>query len=64
MLRVHFTLTGHANRKHCIFAALSVTDAKGKWVVSGSEDHAIYIWHLNGRHVSTRSLRTMHREYT
>lgn len=43
---------GHVNQKHCIFATLSVTDKKGKWVISGSEDHSIYIWHLNGRHVS------------
>ena len=38
---------GHTNTKHCIFACFSVTDQKGKWVISGSEDHTIWIWHLN-----------------
>ena len=43
---------GHKNMQHCIFAAFSVSDQKGKWVVSGSEDHSICIWHLNGKQVS------------
>ena len=42
---------GHKNSRHCIFACYSVTDAKGKWVVSGSEDHSLYIWALNKKEV-------------
>lgn len=54
---------GHTNTKHCIFACFSVTDQKGKWVISGSEDHSIWIWHLNttqvkpAKHVSATPCR-------
>ena len=52
---------GHVNSKHCLFASFGTTDLKGKWIISGSEDHSIHIWHLNTRAVSTcQSLRNTH----
>jgi len=30
------------NQKYCIFSTFSVTN--GKYIVSGSEDHCVYIW--------------------
>jgi WD40 repeat protein len=44
-------LAGHKNDKFCTFAVFSTTDPDGKWVVSGSEDHGVYIWDLNKREV-------------
>jgi COMPASS component SWD3 len=32
-----------------VFASFSVTG--GKWIVSGSEDHSIYIWNLQSKEI-------------
>ncbi|KHN03803.1 WD repeat-containing protein 5 [Glycine soja] len=36
--------SGHVNRVYCITSTFSVTN--GKYIVSGSEDHCVYIWDL------------------
>ena len=38
------TYTGHVCQSYACFAAYSVTG--GKWIVSGSEDHMVYLWDL------------------
>jgi COMPASS component SWD3 len=41
------TLSGHANRKFCL-ATACIKDADGRQLVlSGSEDHAVYVWDAN-----------------
>ena len=46
----HACRAGHRNRKHCLFAAFSITDPQErKWIVAGSEDHSIYIWGINSK---------------
>ena len=41
--------TGHVNKKYCITPRFSVTN--GKYIVSGSEDHCVYIWDLQGKNL-------------
>ncbi|KAF5191679.1 Wd repeat-containing protein, partial [Thalictrum thalictroides] len=43
------TYTGHVNSKYCISSAFSVTN--GKYIVSGSEDHLVYLWDLQTKEV-------------
>ena len=47
---------GHVNNKFCMFAQFSVTDPSGKWIICGSEDHSIYIWDLQKKNVSSRTV--------
>ena len=42
---------GHVNEHFCLFAAFITADAKGKWVVCGSEDNSIFLWDLNKKDV-------------
>lgn len=44
------TYTGHTNRTYCIPACF-ITNTKGKYIVSGSEDHKLYLWDLQSREV-------------
>lgn len=41
--------TGHMNKVYCIMSTFSVTGEK--YVVSGSEDHCVYLWHLQGKNL-------------
>lgn len=41
------TYKGHTNLKYCISVKFSVT--AGMWIVSGSEDNALYIWSLQSK---------------
>lgn len=41
--------TGHANKVYCISSTFSVTN--GKYIVSGSEDHCVYLWDLQGKNL-------------
>lgn len=45
------TCAGHVNEHFCLFAAFITADAKGKWVVCGSEDNSIFLWDLNKKEV-------------
>jgi COMPASS component SWD3 len=44
------TYAGHRNENFCIFSAFATSASKhatkNKWVVSGSEDHKVYLWDL------------------
>ncbi|CAM9253028.1 unnamed protein product [Chrysoparadoxa australica] len=40
---------GHSNVKYSVATDFSIT--RGRWVVSGSEDHKIYIWDLQSKEV-------------
>lgn len=41
---LYFT-TGHKNKKYCVFCCF-FTVGGTKWILSGSEDNALYIWDL------------------
>ncbi|XP_051141887.1 COMPASS-like H3K4 histone methylase component WDR5B [Andrographis paniculata] len=41
--------TGHVNKVYCIMSAFSVTGEK--YIVSGSEDHCVYLWDLQGKNL-------------
>lgn len=43
------TYTGHKSSKFCISSTFSVTN--GKYIVSGSEDHCLYLWELQSRKI-------------
>lgn len=43
------TYTGHVNSKYCVSAAFSISN--GKYIVSGSEDHCVYLWELQTRKI-------------
>lgn len=43
---------GHVNKVYCITPTFSVTN--GKYIVSGSEDHCVYLWDLQGRNLIQR----------
>jgi len=43
------TYQGHTNKIYCITPTFSVTNEK--YIVSGSEDHCIYLWDLKGRRI-------------
>lgn len=51
-------VAGHVNEHFCLFAAFITADSKGKWVVCGSEDHAILLWDLNKKDVSLHANAT------
>ena len=51
-------IAGHRNEEFCLFAAFITADSKGKWVVCGSEDHAILLWDLNKKDVSLQASDT------
>ncbi|XP_031373778.1 COMPASS-like H3K4 histone methylase component WDR5B isoform X1 [Punica granatum] len=40
---------GHQNSSYCIMSTFSVTN--GKYIVSGSEDHCVCIWDLQGKNM-------------
>ncbi|KAM0039139.1 putative transcription factor WD40-like family [Helianthus debilis subsp. tardiflorus] len=40
---------GHVNKTYCITPTFSVTN--GKYIVSGSEDHCVYVWDLQGKNL-------------
>jgi COMPASS component SWD3 len=44
---------GHKNEKYCIFAGL-ITIKERPFVVSGSEDHLVYVWDLRTRQIVQR----------
>jgi len=44
---------GHTNSAYCVFSGFSVTGT-GKWIISGSEDHKIYLWDLQTREIVQR----------
>ncbi|KAH8416112.1 hypothetical protein KR222_008350 [Zaprionus bogoriensis] len=46
------TYRGHANLRYCISVNFSVT--AGMWIVSGSEDGAVYIWSLQSKELVQR----------
>ncbi|KAL0459523.1 UNVERIFIED_CONTAM: COMPASS-like H3K4 histone methylase component WDR5B [Sesamum latifolium] len=41
--------SGHVNRVYCITPTFSVTGEK--YIVSGSEDHCVYLWDLQGKNL-------------
>ena len=49
---------GHENRKHCVFAAFMVTDARARYIVSGSEDGCVCLWDLQSKQVRRHDVFT------
>ncbi|KAG8835064.1 hypothetical protein FRC17_005416 [Serendipita sp. 399] len=45
------TFKGHKNDLWAIGACFATTNQAGNWVVSGSEDHKVYLWNLQTREV-------------
>ena len=42
---------GHANCKHCVFAAFCTNDSNACSIAVGSEDHSIFVYDVNGKQV-------------
>jgi len=49
LFRILKRYKGHTNKRFCLLSSFSVT--QGSWVVSGSEDHNVYLWDLQTKNI-------------